>query len=252
MKVISLINNKGGVGKTTSTQNLGAGLAKFGNARVLLIDLDSQANLTKCFGINPEILTKTSGTFIAGESLFVETVVKTDTLHLLPANRQLNIKEDSIKASATFPFNLKIALDKIKDLYDYVLIDCPPALGGMTRIAIVACDAYFVPFQVEFLSYEGLRSLLDFANEIKIISPSVSLGGVFATRYNPKIRKRISNDLISATQTQLGDHFMKTNIRDNVSLSEAQSQGTDVFAYAPDSNGAHDYYLLTKELISRL
>ena len=251
MKVISLINNKGGVGKTTSTQNLGAGLAKFANARVLLIDLDSQANLTKCFGINPEILTKTSGTFISGESLFVDTVIKTESVHLLPANRHLNIKEDSIKASPTFPFNLKLALAKIKDQYDYVLIDCPPALGGMTRIAIVACDAYFVPFQVEFLSYEGLRNLLEFANEIKIISPSVSLGGVFATRFNPKIRKRISADLIAAVQKQLGNRLMTTNIRDNVAISEAQSQGTDIFNYAGESHGSYDYYMLTKELISR-
>ena len=252
MKVITLINNKGGVGKTTSTQNIGAGLAKFANARVLVIDLDSQANLTKCFGINPDILTKTSGSFISGESTFAETVLKTDTLHLLPASKKLNILEDNIKASPIFPFNLKIALDKIKDQYDFVLIDCPPALGGMTRIAIVACDAYFVPFQVEFLSYEGLRNLLEFANEIKLISEKVKLGGVFATRFNPATRKRISKDLLEATKTQLQENFMDTNIRDNVSLSEAQANGTDIFNYAPDSNGAQDYYELSKEILTRL
>ncbi len=252
MKVIALINNKGGVGKTTSTQNIGAGLAKFANARVLLIDLDSQANLTKCYGINPDILSKTSGSFIAGESTFAETVMKTEFVHLLPANKNLTTKEDTIKANGTFPFVLKIQLEKIKDQYDFVLIDCPPALGGFTRSAIVSCDAYFVPFQVEFLSYEGLRNLLDFANEIKQISPNVSLGGVFATRFNPNTRKRISNDLVDSTREQLQENFMITNIRDNVSIQEAQAQGVDVFSYAPDSNGAQDYYELTKEIISRL
>ena len=252
MKIITIVNNKGGVGKTTSSQNIAAGLAKFANARVLAIDLDTQASLTKCFGVAHENLKNNSGTFILNEVPFFEIFIKCNEVDLLPATVSLSVKEDTLKAAPIFPFNLKIALERIKDQYDYAIIDCPPALSGMTRIALVACDVYFVPLQAEFLSYEGLRNFLQYASEIKMISPQTELGGVFATRYNPKIRKKISHALIDAAKTQLGDVFMKTYIRDNISLSEAQANGIDIFAYAPESNGAMDYYNLTKEIIERL
>jgi chromosome partitioning protein len=252
MKVITIVNNKGGVGKTTSSQNIAAGLAKFANSRVLVIDLDTQASLTKSFGVMHESLRHNSGSFILNEAPFTEVVHRAATLDLLPASPALATKEDTLKSAPVFPFNLKIALDRIKDQYDFVLIDCPPALSGMTRIALVACDAYFVPLQAEFLSYEGLRNFLQYASEIKMISPNSNLGGVFATRYNPKIRKKISHALVDAAKTQLGGHFMNTFIRDNIALSEAQANGIDIFEYAPESNGAMDYYHLTKEILERL
>jgi len=252
MKVLTIVNNKGGVGKTTTAQNIAAGLARFGNNSVLMIDLDSQASLTRSCGFKADAVKNNSGSFIANEALFSDTVLKiTETLHLLPSSSNLAIKEDNIKSSATFPFNLKIALGKIQDQYDFVIVDCPPALSGLTRIAIVACNSYFVPLQAEFLSYEGLRNLLDFAAEIKQISPDINLGGVFATRYNPNVKKKISNELIESARSQLGEIFMNTYIRDNVSLSEAQATGTDIFSYNQDSNGAQDYYSLTKEIISK-
>lgn len=252
MKVITIVNNKGGVGKTTSVQNIAAGLAKFGNSKVLVIDLDTQASLTKSFGIQHEGLKKTCGSFILGEYPFDEIVQSAEGIDVLPSSADMLNKEDTIKSAPVFPFNLKLALDKIKDRYDFVVIDCPPALSGMTRIALVACDAYFVPLQAEFLSYEGLRNFLQYASEIKQISPSSQLGGVFATRYNPKMRKKISHALIEAAKSQLGDNFLQTFIRDNISLSEAQAQGTHVFEYAPESNGAIDYYNLTKEILGKL
>lgn len=251
MKVITIVNNKGGVGKTTSVQNIAAGLAKFANSRVLVIDLDTQASLTKSFGIQHEGLKKTCGSFILGDIPFEEIVQKVGDVSVLPSSTDMLNKEDTIKSAPVFPFNLKLALDKIKDQFDFVVIDCPPALSGMTRIALVACDAYFVPLQAEFLSYEGLRNFLQYASEIKLISPTSQLGGVFATRYNPKMRKKIAHALIDAAKSQLGVNFMETFIRDNISLSEAQAQGTHVFEYAPESNGAVDYYHLTKEILER-
>lgn len=252
--VISFVNNKGGVGKTTSAQNIGAALHRFAEARVLFIDLDGQASLTRCFGIQEsQVGSNNAGTFIARDDVPIEAIIKKTAVgDLLPSSAELNNKEDYIKASPVFPFNLKLRLEKYKSQYDFVIIDCPPTLSAMTRIALVACDMYLVPLQAEFLSYEGLRNFLNYSKEIQLISPQTQLGGVFATRYNPRINKKLSNDLIEATKQQLGDKFFASYIRDNISVSEAQASGTDIFNYAPDSNGAKDYYKLTRELLDSL
>ncbi|PLK44554.1 ParA family protein [Emticicia sp. TH156] len=247
---ISVVNNKGGVGKTTSTQNLGAAFQKFANARVLFIDLDGQASLTRCFGILETQVGKNHvGNYLSGELPFESVVINTPIGDLLPSAAELNTKEDVIKASPVFPFNLKLLLEKIKKNYDYIMIDCPPTLSGMTRIALIACDLYMVPLQAEYLSYEGLRNFLSYSSELQLISPQTKLGGVFATRYNPRINKKLSNEIIEATKQQLGDSFFSTTIRDNIAISEAQASGQDIFSYAPDSNGAMDYYKLTKEIL---
>ena len=251
MKVLAVVNNKGGVGKTTSAQNIGAGLAKFASAKVLLIDLDPQANLTRSFGIVHENLKNISSSFILGESSFADSVQNVGSIDILPSSTILTTKEDAIKAAPTFPFNLKLALEKQKPKYDYVIIDCPPAMSALTRIALAACSHYYVPLQAEFLSYEGLRNFLTFTNDLKQICPDIKLGGVFATRYNPKIKKKISVDIITNAQEQLGGDFMKTYIRDNVSVSEAQAMGKDIFDYAPQSKGAIDYYNLVKEILQK-
>lgn len=251
--IISIVNNKGGVGKTTSAQNIGAAFHKFANAKVLFIDLDAQASLSRCFGVQELQIGKNHvGSFITGEVPFDNVVVKSKIGDLLPSSAELNSKEDTLKNSPIFPFNIKFALDKIKNQYDFIVIDCPPSLTSMTRMALIACDMYLVPLQAEFLSYEGLRNFLNYSAEIQQISPQTTLGGVFATRYNPNIRKKLSNDLIEATKEQLGDKFLNTYIRDNIALSEAQAIGSDIFNYSPDSNGAIDYYQLAKELLDNI
>ena len=248
--VISIVNNKGGVGKTTSTQNLGAAFQRFANARVLFIDLDGQASLTRCFGIQELQVGKNHvGNYLSGELPFENVVINTPIGDLLPSAAELIAKEDTIKASPVFPFNLKLLLEKVKKNYEFIMIDCPPTLSGMTRLALIACDMYLVPLQAEYLSYEGLRNFLIYSSELQLISPQTRLGGVFATRYNPKNNKKLSNDIIEATKQQLGDKFFITTIRDNIAISEAQANGKDIFSYSPDSNGAMDYYKLTKEIL---
>lgn len=252
MKTLSFVNNKGGVGKTTSVQNVGVALHRFTGSKVLFIDLDAQASLTRCFGYNNlDFFNADSGSFILNDKPFDEIVVSTDVGDLLPASMGFIVAEDRIKASPVFPFNLKIALDKIKHRYDFIIIDCPPSLSTSARIALVASDLYFVPLQAEYLSYEGLRNFLSFASQLSMICPHLELGGVFATRYNPRNRKRLSNDLVKSIKLQLQGQFLDTYIRDNVAIPEAQANSKDIFSYDPDSNGALDYYKLTREMINK-
>jgi chromosome partitioning protein len=248
--IISVVNNKGGVGKTTSAQNIGAAFHRFADAHVLFIDLDGQASLTRCFGIQDSQVGKNHvGNYLTGEMGFEQVVIETTIGDLLPSSSDLNAKEDGIKAAPVYPFNLRFLLDKVKKNYDFVIIDCPPTLSALTRIALISCDMYLVPLQAEFLSYEGLRNFLIYSKELQQISPQTQLGGVFATRYNPKNNKKLSNDLIESTKEQLGEKFFHTTIRDNIAISEAQANGLDIFTYSPDSNGSHDYYQLTREIL---
>ncbi len=246
------MNNKGGVGKTTSAQNVGVALHRFTRSKVLFIDLDAQASLTRCFGYNNlDFLNADSGSFILKDKTFDEIVISTEVGDLLPASMGFLVAEDRIKASPVFPFNLKLALEKIKHRYDFIIIDCPPSLSTAARIALVASDLYFVPLQAEFLSYEGLRNFLSFASQLSMICPNLQLGGVFATRYNPRNRKKLSNDLVKSTKLQLNGKFLDTYIRDNISIPEAQANGKDIFLYDPASNGALDYYKLTREMLNK-
>lgn len=255
MGTIAIINNKGGVGKTTTAQNIGAAIATFTASEkgVLLIDLDPQGSLTKAFGIDLPKEAPTVGSFILRKATLAQTAITYDesNIDILPAARRLFDDEDAIKTSRGFPFNLKKALEDSKKQYDYVVIDCPPSLSVFTEIALVACDRYYIPLQAEYLSYEGLVEFIHYANEVAQLDPSVGIGGVFATRFNPKANKKFSRELIEYAKDQLGDKFLDSYIRENSDLYKAQAQGKHIFDYNDRSNGALDYHQLTKEVITK-
>lgn len=251
MRIISFANNKGGVGKTTSVQNVGACLAKK-NCRVLLVDLDPQASLTRGFGVEYKEISMDAGDYLLGEIPFDQVVLQSDLLWLIPATGKMNAKEDALKNHPLYPFNLRERLTEVADHFDFCVIDCPPSLSGLTRIALIASEMYFVPLQAEFLSYEGLSNFLEFSRGLQHISHA-RLGGVFPTRYNPQAKKILSRDLIGAVHEQLGEDFMEQGfIRENISISEAQAMGMNIFDYKTDSNGALDYLKLTNEIVKRI
>lgn len=250
MKTLSVFNNKGGVGKTSSVQNVGACLARKG-LKVLLLDVDAQANLTIAFGLDKYADRCDAGDFTLGKASFEQTALSSGPLSILPSSDALSDKERVLQGKNMYHKFLRKQLASVQDDYDYCLIDCPPALGTMTVNALYASDYYFVPLQAEYFAYEGIRKILSFTSEIQQDSP-LQLGGVFATRYHPAERRRLSRDLIDTTAEQLGDHYMsECNIRVNTVISEAQAQGEDVFTYAPSSNAAKDYRRLTEEIIKR-
>lgn len=246
MVTIAFTNNKGGVGKTSSVQNIGASFAKQG-AKVLLIDLDPQASLTRAHGLKLSEVDKHVGDFILGDASFKNVVLESDLLDLIPATLDLRSKEVLIHSLATYQTKLKKALKNLT--YDYVLLDCPPALSTLTTLALVASDYYFVPLQAEFLSYEGLANLVNFANEIREDFGGCQLGGVYATRYNPKIRSTLRREMVEAAKESLKELYLEEcYIRENVAISEAQALGENIFDYKPDSKGAEDYKQLTYKI----
>lgn len=253
MNILTIINNKGGVGKTTAAQNIGAAIATFTDSKTLLIDLDPQGSLTKSFGISLQPNQPTIASFVLGRSSIEQTVVnyKESKISILPASSSLVQEQENIKKSTQFPFNLIKALDKeqIRSEYDFVVIDCPPFTSTLTDIALIACQRYYVPLQAEYFSYEGLREFVNYANQITSINSQIQLGGVFANRFNPNTRKRFSREIIHRVQEQLQDGFLKTYIRDNIALAEAQAQGQHIFDYDKKSHGAQDYHKLTKEIL---
>lgn len=239
--IISVINNKGGVGKTTSVQNIGDYLARVGYC-VLVVDLDPQANLTSSFGIRDvqhgieDVLLK--------KVHRDDAILKSD-LDILPATHRLEEAVGVLMSQSMAHARLRSVLKGLR--YDFILIDCPPALNILTTIALVASDKFLVPLQASFLSYEGLANLLDFTAEIQQ-EIDVELLGVFATRYNPRQRGALRHEMIQLAKDQLGDKFIGI-IRENIALDEAQALGVPVFDHKIGSRGAEDYKKLTEEII---
>ena len=243
------VNQKGGVGKTTSAINMGAFLAEAGK-NVLLVDFDAQANLSSGIGINPPvagIYELLSGAASAEEAIKKTAIAKLD---VIPASENLSGAAVELIDEKERNYFLKKVLAPIRDSYDYILIDCPPSLGQLTMNGLAAADLMLIPMQCEYFAMEGLKQLLNTTKMIqKNLNPSLQIGGIFFTMYDP--RTRLANDVIKNISAIYKDKVFNTIIPRNIRLSEAPSYGMPISLYDAQCPGARAYYNLAKELLSR-
>lgn len=247
-KIIAMSNHKGGVGKTTSTINIGAGLSngKQGK-RVLLIDLDPQANLTQSLDVlKPE---RTVYGALRGEYPLSPLEI-TPKLHLVASTLDLSGAEVELSSEAGREYILKELIEPLKKDYDYIIIDCPPSLGLLTVNALTASDQVYIPLQTQYLALQGLTKLVEIVDKIKKrLNKRLDLGGVILTQFDA--RKTLDRDVASSIEDHFKGKVFKTRIRNTVALAEAPSQGKDIFRYDSKSMGAEDYASLCKEIVTR-
>lgn len=245
-KIISLLNHKGGVGKTTSAINIGAGLVELGK-KVLLIDLDPQANLTLSLGIPRQASTIYEA--LRGESELTPVTVK-DGLDVVTSVLDLSGAEMELINEAGREFILKELFDPILPKYDYIIIDCPPSLGLLTLNALTSSQYVLIPLQTEFLAMQGLAKIKQVISKVRLrLNKELQIGGVIATMFDS--RKVLNRDVVETITKYFGKMVFNTRIRDNVALAEAPAQRKDIFAYSPNSPGAKDYLALCKEIVER-
>jgi len=248
MRIIAVLNQKGGVGKTSTSVNLGAGLARQGQ-RVLLLDLDPQAHLTYSLGIMAHELPRTMGAALMGECALKDVTTTANGLDVVPASVSLAGTEVDLAGVGNRETRLKTALADVSG-YDFVVMDCPPNLGLLTLNAMTAATELLVPVQPEFLALQSLGKLMETVKAIrKGWNPDLKLTGVVLTRYQRQ--KRLNRETRSSIRDYFGNALLETTIRDNISLAEAPSFGQDIFTYKPQSNGAEDYRNLALELLHR-
>lgn len=246
-KVISISNHKGGVGKTTSVINIGAGLNKLGK-KILLIDLDPQANLSQSLGLtDPE---RTIYGALRGEYGLQPVEIITG-LDVIPSTLDLSGAEVELSGEAGREYILKELIEPLRASYDYILIDSPPSLGLLTINALTASDEILIPLQAQYLALRGLTKLMEVVGKIqKRLNRELRVGGVFITQYDS--RKILNRDISATIETHFKDEVFTTRIRDNIALAEAPAQGMDIFRYQPKSYGAEDYLSLSKEILKRM
>ena len=246
--IISVANQKGGVGKTTTTVNLSTILAKKGK-KVLLIDTDPQGNATSGLGVSKDVELSVYDILI-GDTEFDETLQETaiKNLKVCPSNISLAGAEVQLVSMMSREQRLKTKLDKIKDQYDYILIDCPPSLGLVTLNAFTASDSVLIPVQCEYFALEGLGQLLNTVNLVKKhLNKNLEIEGALLTMYDA--RTNLSNQVVKEVKKYFEDKVYKTVIPRNVRLSEAPSYGMPITVYDPRSKGAKAYEKFAKELL---
>lgn len=244
--IYSISNHKGGVGKTTSTINIGAALANR-NKKVLLVDLDPQANLTQSLGIKDIQISIYDN--LKGEKM-INTVEYRHNLHVLPSSLDLSAAEIELSSEPGREYILKDVLIQLLNKFDYILIDCPPSLGLLTINALAASDYVIIPMQAEYLPLRGLAKLTDVITKIKNrLNPKLQIGCVFLTQYDS--RKVLNRDIASSVLEFFGDKSLTTKISSNIALAEAPSQGKDIFLYNKSCKGATDYDDLCNEMLKK-
>jgi chromosome partitioning protein len=245
-RIIALVNQKGGVGKTTSTINIGAGLNRLGKS-VLLVDLDPQANLTYSLGVEAHNLDHTVYELLTRGTKAKDAIIKREAYDIIPASLNLSGAEIELTSTQGRETLLKEALVPIKNRYDYILLDCPPSLGLLTVNGLTTAKEVFVPLQTEFLALQGMSKLLQTVEVVKEwLNPAIEITGIIGTLFDS--RKRLNREVIAKIQEYFNDKLFQTIIRDNISLAEAPSFGQNIFEYKPQSYGAEDYLELCKEI----
>ncbi|WP_055562868.1 ParA family protein [Hymenobacter sp. AT01-02] len=245
-KIIAFTNQKGGVGKTTSTANIGAGLARAGY-KVLLVDLDPQVNLTHGLGL-------AGAEFNVYGALLQEYPIKAypvqENLGLVAGAPALSSFEKVKGDEVDREFLLKDLLEPLQEKCDFILLDCPPALGLITLNAYACADTLYIPLEAQMYATDGLEKVLEMVTRVKRrLNPALTVGGIFFTRFDP--RKVLRRETAEIIRDKYPDLVLKHTIRETITLGEAPHLSQDIFRYAPNSAGAADYEHLVQEILTR-
>lgn len=250
-RIYTIANQKGGVGKTTTSVNLASSLATYGK-RILLVDMDPQGNATMGSGIDKNALEHSVYDVIVGKVIPEQALCRNDEarMDILPANRDLTAAEVELLSLPGKESRLRHALMRISGKYDYIIIDCPPSLSMLTINALAACQSVIIPVQCEYYALEGLTDLMGTIGRIaKVVNPTLQISGILRTMYDP--RNALTNEVSSQLHKHFGDKVYRTTIPRNVRLAEAPSYGKPANIYDRSSRGAIAYLGLAGEVIRR-
>lgn len=250
-RIIVIANQKGGVGKTTTSINLSASLAEL-DQKVLIVDMDPQGNTTSGLGIDKDDVENTVYELLLGECSIEEAILETEyeNLKILPSNINLAAAEIELVGTDEKEFILKKALDSVKEAYDFILIDCPPSLSMLTINAMCAANTVLVPIQCEYYALEGLSQLMHTIELVKgRLNPELEIEGVVFTMYDA--RTNLSLQVVESVKNSLNQAIYKTIIPRNIRLAEAPSHGMPITRYDAKSTGAESYRMLAEEVIHR-